>query len=164
MNRCPRVGDPNSSTTRPSIPPAVSRANADTEPQPNAHHFDAGVYRSLRASAPLDRSEEIDGSAFEGLIAQHLRARIAYSGSDCELFYWRTRAGVEVDFDDVEIASLDARCPLGAAKDPRARQPVYHLPDHAGQHDQPDEDHDRDRVTRDPKRKYGPNQCQWNRE
>jgi predicted AAA+ superfamily ATPase len=31
-------------------------------------------------------------------VAQHLRAWIAYSGRDCRLFYWRTRAGVEVDF------------------------------------------------------------------
>ena len=42
--------------------------------------------------------EEIDGAAFEGLIAQHLRSWIAYSGSKDELFFWRTRSGVEVDF------------------------------------------------------------------
>ena len=56
------------------------------------------MYRSLRPRGPLDRAEEIDGGAFEGLVAQHLRAWIAYSGRDCELFYWRTRAGTEVDF------------------------------------------------------------------
>ncbi|MCP4662483.1 MAG: DUF4143 domain-containing protein [bacterium] len=60
--------------------------------------FDAGVYRALRPRGPLDRAEEIEGAAFEGLVAQHLRAWIAYSGSDCKLCFWRTRKGVEVDF------------------------------------------------------------------
>lgn len=41
--------------------------------------FDAGVYRSLPPRGPLDRAEEIDGGAFEGLVAQHLRAWIAYT-------------------------------------------------------------------------------------
>jgi predicted AAA+ superfamily ATPase len=35
----------------------------------------------------------------EGLVAQHLRAWIAYRGSpDGRLYFWRTRSGVEVDF------------------------------------------------------------------
>jgi predicted AAA+ superfamily ATPase len=80
------------------VPVFTRRARRQTAAHPKFYLFDAGVYRSLRPSGPLDRSEEIDGSAFEGLVAQHLRAWIAYSGSDCELFYWRTRAGVEVDF------------------------------------------------------------------
>lgn len=45
-----------------------------------------------------DRHEEIDGAAFEGLVAQHLRAWIAYSGFDGRLYFWRTRKGNEVDF------------------------------------------------------------------
>ena len=57
--------------------------------------FDAGVFRSLRPTGPLDRTGEIDGQALEGLVAQHLRA---YSAEDASLFYWRTRAGTEVDF------------------------------------------------------------------
>jgi predicted AAA+ superfamily ATPase len=65
-------------------------------------YFDAGVYRSLRPAGPLDRPEEIEGMALEGLVAQHLRAWSAYrnSGGDtgAELFYWRTKAGSEVDF------------------------------------------------------------------
>lgn len=62
------------------------------------YYFDAGVYQALRPRGPLDRSEEIDGHAFEGLVGQHLRAWIAYSGVDHSLSYWRTRHGVEVDF------------------------------------------------------------------
>ena len=74
------------------------RARRKTVSHPKFYLFDAGVYRSLRPRGPLDRVEEIDGCAFEGLIAQHLRAWIAYSNNDCKLYYWRTRSGVEVDF------------------------------------------------------------------
>ena len=56
------------------------------------------MYRSLRPGGPLDRPAEIDGAALEGLVEQHLRAWIAYSGLDVELSYWRTRSGTEVDF------------------------------------------------------------------
>jgi len=80
------------------VPVFARRARRKTSSHPKFYFFDAGVYRSLRPRGPLDRAEEIDGCAFEGLVAQHLRAWIAYSGRSCELFYWRTRAGVEVDF------------------------------------------------------------------
>jgi predicted AAA+ superfamily ATPase len=80
------------------LPVFTRRARRKTSAHPKFYFFDAGVYRSLRPKGPLDRVEEIDGCAFEGLVAQHLRAWIAYSGCDCELSYFRTRAGVEVDF------------------------------------------------------------------
>lgn len=80
------------------VPVFSRRARRATSAHPKFYYFDAGVYRSLRPRGPLDRAEEIDGAAFEGLVAQHLRAWIAYSERDCELFYWRTRSGVEVDF------------------------------------------------------------------
>jgi predicted AAA+ superfamily ATPase len=60
--------------------------------------FDTGVFRSLRPRGPLDLPEEIGGQALEGLVAQHLKAWIAYSDVKRELFFWRTRSGVEVDF------------------------------------------------------------------
>ena len=65
---------------------------------PRFFYFDCGVFRSLRPRGPLDRPDEIAGPALEGLIAQHLRAWLAYSGTDGKLYYWRTRAGAEVDF------------------------------------------------------------------
>jgi predicted AAA+ superfamily ATPase len=80
------------------VPVFERRARRRTSAHPKFYLFDAGVYRSLRPRGPLDRVEEIDGCAFEGLVAQHLRAWIAYSGSDCRLHFWRTRSGVEVDF------------------------------------------------------------------
>lgn len=57
-----------------------------------------GVFRSLRPSGPLDRPEEIEGSALEGLIAQHLRAWNVYRGNRNKIYFWRTRSGLEVDF------------------------------------------------------------------
>ncbi|HEX9734657.1 MAG TPA: AAA family ATPase [Thermoanaerobaculia bacterium] len=80
------------------VPVFTRRARRRTASHPKLYLFDAGVYRALRPRGPLDRDEEIEGAAFEGLVAQHLRAWIAYSGSDCKLYYWRTRKGVEVDF------------------------------------------------------------------
>lgn len=52
----------------------------------------------MRPAGPLDRPEEIEGAALEGLVAQHLRAWIAYRNEGDSLHFWRTRAGVEVDF------------------------------------------------------------------
>lgn len=80
------------------LPVFTVRARRDTVSHSKFYFFDAGVYRSLRPRGPLDRPEEIDGAALEGLVAQHLRAWIAYSGADAQLYYWRTRSGVEVDF------------------------------------------------------------------
>ncbi len=62
------------------------------------YFFDAGVYRSVRPAGPLDRPEEIAGMALEGLVAQHLRAWIDYRAAGEKLYYWRTKAGTEVDF------------------------------------------------------------------
>ena len=80
------------------VPVFTRRARRQTSTHPKFYLFDAGVFRSLRPRGPLDRPQEIDGAALEGLVAQHLRAWAAYSGDGAELFFWRTRAGVEVDF------------------------------------------------------------------
>jgi uncharacterized protein len=62
------------------------------------YFFDCGVYRSLRPRGPLDSPGDLLGQAVEGLVHQHLQAWIDYSGFDMRLFFWRTRAGSEVDF------------------------------------------------------------------
>lgn len=80
------------------LPVFTRRAQRATAAHPKFYFFDVGVFRSLRPHGPLDRPEEIEGAALEGLVAQHLRAWAAYSLADVELAYWRTRAGVEVDF------------------------------------------------------------------
>lgn len=60
--------------------------------------FDVGVYRSLRPRGPLDAPEEIGGLALETLVAQHLRAFCQLRRRGESLAFWRTRAGLEVDF------------------------------------------------------------------
>ena len=80
------------------VPVFTRRAKRETIRHPKFFFFDSGVFRSLRPKGPLDRPEEIDGAALEGLVAQHLRAWLAYTQADAKLFFWRTRSGVEVDF------------------------------------------------------------------
>ncbi len=80
------------------LPVFRKRAKRATVAREKFYLFDAGVFRSLRPRGPLDRPEEVDGQALEGLVAQHLRAWAAYSGFDARIMFWRTRGGSEVDF------------------------------------------------------------------
>lgn len=80
------------------VPVFRRRAKRHTVAHDKLYLFDSGVFRSLRPKGPLDSPEEIDGHALEGLVAQHLRAWIAYSQQVANLFYWRTQSGTEVDF------------------------------------------------------------------
>jgi predicted AAA+ superfamily ATPase len=80
------------------LPVFTRRAQRALVAHPKLYLFDAGVFRSLRPRGPLDVASEIDGAALEGLVAQHLRAWVAYRGDDAALYFWRTRAGSEVDF------------------------------------------------------------------
>ncbi len=80
------------------LPVFTRRAKRELASHPKFYLFDTGVFRSLRPKGPLDRAEEIEGQSLEGLVAQHLKAWIAYSQEESELYFWKTRAGVEVDF------------------------------------------------------------------
>jgi predicted AAA+ superfamily ATPase len=80
------------------LPVFTRKAQRATVAHPKLFLFDAGVYRALRPAGPLDKPQEIEGQALEGLVAQHLRGWVAYGRSDFELSYWRTRAGSEIDF------------------------------------------------------------------
>lgn len=74
------------------------RAKRELSSHPKFYLFDAGVFRSLRPRGPLDRPEEIQGAALEGLVCQHLKAWIDGQNDAYELSFWRTRSGSEVDF------------------------------------------------------------------
>jgi uncharacterized protein len=80
------------------LPVFTRRARRQQAMHPKFYLFDSGVFRSLRPQGPLDRPEEIEGQALEGLVGQHLKAWADYSKAKRELFFWRTRSGVEVDF------------------------------------------------------------------
>ncbi|MBI4952780.1 MAG: ATP-binding protein [Myxococcales bacterium] len=80
------------------VPVFARRAARATSVHPKLYLFDAGVYRAIRPTGPLDSPSEVAGAALEGLVAQHLRAWIDYGQAGDALHYWRTRSGVEVDF------------------------------------------------------------------
>ena len=69
------------------VPVFRKRAKRATVNHEKIYLFDAGVFRSLRPKGLLDRPDEIDGQALEGLVAQHLRAWAAYSRHHADLFY-----------------------------------------------------------------------------
>ena len=60
--------------------------------------FDTGVFRAIRPTGPLDSDTEIDGPALETLVMQELRAINDYLGAGYQLYFWRTKNGLEVDF------------------------------------------------------------------
>lgn len=94
------------------VPVFSKRAARATVAHPKFYYFDTGVFRSLRPTGPLDHPSEIDGAALEGLVAQHLRAWIAYTGNALDLYYWRTRSGLEVDFivyGDTDFLALEVK-------------------------------------------------------
>ena len=102
------------------LPVFRKRAKRATVTHEKIFLFDAGVFRSLRPRGPFDRPEEIDGQALEGLVAQHLRAWAAYSRHDVSLFYWRTRAGAEVDFvvyGESGLQAIEVKKPSQGARD-----------------------------------------------
>jgi predicted AAA+ superfamily ATPase len=81
-----------------TIPAFVKKAERSSHTHPKFYFFDTGIYHSLRPRGPLDRPEEITGAALEGLVAQHIRAYLAYRNNDDKLYFWRTYSDTEVDF------------------------------------------------------------------
>ena len=74
------------------------RAQRAVVSHPKFYLFDVGVFKALRPKGPLDSPQEINGAALEGLVYQHLRAWNSYQNNPYELFFWKSRGGVEVDF------------------------------------------------------------------
>ncbi len=62
------------------------------------YYFDAGVFRSIRPTGPLDSDAEMNGPAMETLVFQELRAINDYMECDYKIYFWRTKNGLEVDF------------------------------------------------------------------
>jgi uncharacterized protein len=76
----------------------TQRAKRELSTHSKFYLFDAGVFRALRPHSIMDTSNEIDGAALEGLVAQHLIAWRDYTFEKHTINFWRTRSGVEVDF------------------------------------------------------------------
>ncbi len=62
------------------------------------YYFDTGVFRAIRPTGPLDSDAELDGPGMETLVFQELRAMNDYLKSNYQLYFWRTKNGLEVDF------------------------------------------------------------------
>jgi predicted AAA+ superfamily ATPase len=56
------------------------------------YYFDTGVFRAIRPTG------ELDGPAMETLVFQELRAMNDYLECDYQLYFWKTKNGLEVDF------------------------------------------------------------------
>jgi uncharacterized protein len=62
------------------------------------YFFDAGVFRAIRPTGPLDSDAEMNGPALETLVLQELRAINDYMECDYQIYFWQTKNGLEVDF------------------------------------------------------------------
>lgn len=94
------------------LPVFAKKAKRLLVSHPKFYYFDTGLFRTVRPVGPLDKPEEIGGAALEGLIAQQLHAWNSYSGEKNNLYYWRTKAGNEVDFivyGKTEFAALEVK-------------------------------------------------------
>lgn len=65
---------------------------------PKFYLFDPGVARALSGRLPYPPSQEELGPLLETMVANELRAFLAYTKLRYKLFFWRTYDGVEVDF------------------------------------------------------------------
>lgn len=81
-----------------TLPCFAKRASRKLVQREKFYFFDAGVFRRIRPVGKLDAGGDLDGLALEGLVAHHLRAHADYAGGRDRLYFWRTSAGIEVDF------------------------------------------------------------------
>ncbi|NGX33660.1 MAG: hypothetical protein K1060chlam4_01731, partial [Candidatus Anoxychlamydiales bacterium] len=81
-----------------TIPIFTKRAKRMLISHSKFYLFDVGIYKAMRKTGILDSNNEIDGTALEGLVFQHLKTWCEYTKEKNALFFWRTKSGVEVDF------------------------------------------------------------------
>ena len=80
------------------LPVFGKRAKREVIAQKKFYYFDVGIYLALRPKGPLDIVEELRGPALETLFLQHIRAMNDYYYLEYDIFFWRTRSQLEVDF------------------------------------------------------------------
>ncbi|MCF7795062.1 AAA family ATPase [Patescibacteria group bacterium] len=80
------------------IPVFNKRAKRKLISHAKFYYFDAGVFRHLRPSGPLDSESEADGPALETLFLHEIRAINDYNNLFYNIYYWRSVTGLEVDF------------------------------------------------------------------
>jgi predicted AAA+ superfamily ATPase len=80
------------------LPVFTKKAKRKLVSQTKFYYFDCGVYNTLRPRGVLDRGLGDVGVMIESLVMQELVATNSYYEMGFDLYYWRTRSGVEVDF------------------------------------------------------------------
>ncbi|MDF3055391.1 MAG: putative ATPase [Gammaproteobacteria bacterium] len=80
------------------IPVFNKRAKRTLVNHQKFYFFDVGVYQTIRPRGPLDSQAEINGAALEGLFLQELVAINAYFRKRYDIYFWRTKSKLEVDF------------------------------------------------------------------
>jgi len=80
------------------LPVFSRRAKRGLVAQSKFYFFDAGVFRAIRPTGPLDSSAEVDGPALETLVLQELRAINDCHDHRYQIHFWRTQGGLDVDF------------------------------------------------------------------
>ena len=80
------------------LPVFARNAKRKLVSQRKFYFFDAGAFRAVRPLGVLDSEAELDGPALETLVLQELRALNDYRGYDYQIFFWRTRNNLEIDF------------------------------------------------------------------
>ncbi|MEK6624332.1 MAG: AAA family ATPase [Bdellovibrionota bacterium] len=79
------------------LPVFTKKAKREITRHPKFFFFDVGVFRALRPRGPLDRPEEIDGPALEGLLLQELIAENEYLNRKYNFFCWKAQKSLDVD-------------------------------------------------------------------
>jgi predicted AAA+ superfamily ATPase len=80
------------------IPVFTRRAKRRLTAHTKFYYFDAGVFKTLRPTGPLDMPEEIQGAGLETLFLQEIMALNSYLNLGYKIFFWRTSNNIEVDF------------------------------------------------------------------
>jgi len=65
---------------------------------PKFYLFDLGVTQALRNQTIKELKGKEAGQAFEQFILMELIAYLSYKEKNCEIRFWRTKTGLEVDF------------------------------------------------------------------
>lgn len=81
-----------------TLPVFTRRAKRRLISHSKFYFFDVGIFRALRPRGVLDIESEMEGSALEGLVAQHLRSWVHLQKEKHSLSFWRTATNLEVDF------------------------------------------------------------------
>ena len=81
-----------------SLPVFSRRAKRRLIAHSKFYFFDVGIFRALRPRGILDIESEIEGSALEGLVAQHLRTWTQNQKEKHSFSFWHTATNLEVDF------------------------------------------------------------------